>query len=1069
MSKQESIKDSSEHTSAEIAPDESGWVQKVIRDRGMFGNFLSFPSDRAPWFVTLLLIAVAYYLSFWVRLEWIDFAQAHYEADNGENVYFHPEMVKDGVALPNTHDSFYFGAILQKANFGMHQNNSLIPSVWQNGMITYLPHLLLKAFPSLSIEQLLLWLPVFIAGIVCTPIVLIGRLYGSHAWGFLAACLAGVTHSYYNRTLAGYYDTDMFSITIPAFALYFLLSASRKKSLNFALAAAITLYLYRFFYISGQAITGALALAYIGYRLGLIVLDFFSAHSRDFKKTISSESAVFSFLSILLVAFAGYAEYWADGLSIENSPGKFWLGVFILFLLRICFSFIQLKPTAHSAHSIMFAGREDSVAGSWKKIPIPAIALPIACLGMLTFTVFDGNYRGKIFSKLDRYVSAGKVGAMQSQNKEKGYSLSYLDVISTVREASGIPKAVVRNRILADSPSCSCPRCLPPQDKEDALIIPTAIFGLFGVGLLILRYWEFCMTVPFLAIAYYCFQGAVGLRFTVHVGNIASIGIVFLILCMLGFLAKKFLPKSNKQGNNLQRWNSWGVWTATGCAVVFLLRPNIQHAQNYHSHVVYPTKTIDVLEKLDEVAKADDFVVTWWDYGSGCWYYGGARTFTSPAHQTFDNYLTSEILRSRNPQRAVNLSILKTETFVDIQNKQEQGLPTYPTAVQAIFKDGKPDLKFYQGILHDLNNGTYPLPPKTRDTFLFLPYEILRIFPTILSFSSRNLYYPNGQSAQNSASMEPPMKILRNGRREGFSFNFDEGFRFDQKGYLRVEGDQSGIITYSQLWQVSGNPGESARIVQAINADGFRIVSNPDSRSSRALIYIEKTKDLIILSSSALNSTFAKRFLLDKFDANAFSHPEFENGVNPVRQPFITQADWVTSIPNGISLHMRGGYKIDANLKNFQANLPGVQEPVPFAFHRRMHDNKSGKLTKLPSQNLEKAKFHLIQTNLPVFAGGRSYTVPSGGKTVASIAISNGISPQMLSYHLDESTDVALSAGDVIEIPARGYQMSQAWFFMDQEIFDSTLVQGFLMEDLPDQLFEKIYSSPWGKVYKIVN
>ncbi|MGB0356172.1 MAG: hypothetical protein ACPGII_08930, partial [Opitutales bacterium] len=66
----------------------SGWLQTVIQDRGMFSNFLSFPQDKAPWFVTLLLIAVAYYLSFWVRLEWIDFAQAHYENENGEIVYF---------------------------------------------------------------------------------------------------------------------------------------------------------------------------------------------------------------------------------------------------------------------------------------------------------------------------------------------------------------------------------------------------------------------------------------------------------------------------------------------------------------------------------------------------------------------------------------------------------------------------------------------------------------------------------------------------------------------------------------------------------------------------------------------------------------------------------------------------------------------------------------------------------------------------------------------------------------------------------------------------------------------
>ena len=70
-------------------------------------------------------------------------------------------------------------------------------------------------------------------------------------------------------------------------------------------------------------------------------------------------------------------------------------------------------------------------------------------------------------------------------------------------------------------------------------------------------------------------------------------------------------------------------------------------------------------------------LVLWW----------GSNLYIS-AHQTFDNFLTSEILRSRNPQRAVNLARLKTETYVEIQEKSRLGEPTYRTAVQAIFKDG---------------------------------------------------------------------------------------------------------------------------------------------------------------------------------------------------------------------------------------------------------------------------------------------------------------------------------------------------------------------------------------------
>ena len=204
------------------------WLEKVVKERGFLGGKIEIPKDSTSWLVTFLFMILAYMLSIWIRMEWMDFAQTNYTDENGEIQYLYPEMLKDGMALPNTHDSFYFGSVLQKALFNKHEENHLVPGVLHNGMITLLPYVIMKLFPdTFTIEELLLKLPIWVAGFVCFPIVLIGRLYGSALWGFLAACLAGIAHSFYNRTLAGYYDTDIFSITLPAFCLYFILSSSR--------------------------------------------------------------------------------------------------------------------------------------------------------------------------------------------------------------------------------------------------------------------------------------------------------------------------------------------------------------------------------------------------------------------------------------------------------------------------------------------------------------------------------------------------------------------------------------------------------------------------------------------------------------------------------------------------------------------------------------------------------------------------------------------------------------------------------------------------------------------------
>ena len=66
--------------------------------------------------------------------------------------------------------------------------------------------------------------------------------------GFLAALLASIAVSYYNRTMVGYYDTDMLNIVFPVFLLWSLILALRTKEEKYLIITALEIIAYRWWY-----------------------------------------------------------------------------------------------------------------------------------------------------------------------------------------------------------------------------------------------------------------------------------------------------------------------------------------------------------------------------------------------------------------------------------------------------------------------------------------------------------------------------------------------------------------------------------------------------------------------------------------------------------------------------------------------------------------------------------------------------------------------------------------------------------------------------------------------------
>ena len=99
-----------------------------------------------------------------------------------------------------------------------------------------------------SFESVIFYLPVFLSSLVVIPIILIAKSLKNLEMGLIAALLASIAWSYYNRTMAGYFDTDMLNIVLPMFLLWSIIWAMRTKQDIYLLLTAFDILVYRWWY-----------------------------------------------------------------------------------------------------------------------------------------------------------------------------------------------------------------------------------------------------------------------------------------------------------------------------------------------------------------------------------------------------------------------------------------------------------------------------------------------------------------------------------------------------------------------------------------------------------------------------------------------------------------------------------------------------------------------------------------------------------------------------------------------------------------------------------------------------
>ena len=175
-----------------------------------------------------------------------------------------------GQLMINTNDGYYFATVVKHLLYGTNPDNQLLQTAIDTYPGTVYSVYYLTKFLPFSLDTIILYMPAFVSSLIVIPIILIMRLYKLTFVGFLAALLASITWSFYNRTMTGYFDTDMFALVFPVFILYYVMKFVKDDKLLTMFIASIITAFYVIFYPQGYAAITAVFVTFIAYGLVFI-------------------------------------------------------------------------------------------------------------------------------------------------------------------------------------------------------------------------------------------------------------------------------------------------------------------------------------------------------------------------------------------------------------------------------------------------------------------------------------------------------------------------------------------------------------------------------------------------------------------------------------------------------------------------------------------------------------------------------------------------------------------------------------------------------------------------------
>lgn len=202
---------------------------------------------NAKYFILLLLFA--YIFSMAVRMIWVE------QFNEVEGFKWNNEI------MINTNDGYYYAEGARDNIAGFHQDNDMSAVETPLSKVTSF----LAQFLPVSFETLILYLSAFLGSLLVIPIMLMARSLNQDIIGFVAALVASIAWSYYNRTMIGYYDTDMLVVVLSSLVLSSLVLAAVFQKNIYLVFIPLSIIFNDWWYPSSSSVNIAFLLIVLTY------------------------------------------------------------------------------------------------------------------------------------------------------------------------------------------------------------------------------------------------------------------------------------------------------------------------------------------------------------------------------------------------------------------------------------------------------------------------------------------------------------------------------------------------------------------------------------------------------------------------------------------------------------------------------------------------------------------------------------------------------------------------------------------------------------------------------------